>query len=374
MKNNKSKTLSVAIAMGFMVLTAYAIGYFFGGDTEFSTDKLNEATTPTDIITNITQNDNVPQIEMKPAPDNLDDGYDTVSIYEKVIPSVVCINVYGGDPLLADASGTGIIMTEDGYIITNAHVIEGGTSVNVVLNDGRQLRGVIVGADSRTDLAVIKISASGLACAEFGDSSSLKIGERAVVIGNAGGLSGSCTTGIISGLDRNMDSSRRSLSLIQTSRAINPGNSGGPLLNRWGQVVGITSSKIASVDYEGIGFAIPISSAIPIIEDIIQNGYVTGRAALGISVVELNTSNGPESGLPSYGSCIAAINPGSNMARAGVRERDVIIEANGRKVVTNDDLLEELEKFAPGDVINLGIFRPETEETFYVNVLLIEAK
>ena len=109
MKNNKSKTLSVAIAMGFMVLTAYAIGYFFGGDTEFSTDKLNEATTPTDIITNITQNDNVPQIEMKPAPDNLDDGYDTVSIYEKVIPSVVCINVYGGDPLLANASGTGII-------------------------------------------------------------------------------------------------------------------------------------------------------------------------------------------------------------------------------------------------------------------------
>ena len=120
-----------------------------------------------------------------------------------------------------------------------------------------------------TDLAVIKVNKSDLTVADFGDSTQLKIGERVVAIGNAGGLSGSCTQGIVSGLNRNVDSSRRSLALIQTSAAINPGNSGGPLVNRWGQVIGITSSKIANVDYEGIGFAIPISDALPIIESLI---------------------------------------------------------------------------------------------------------
>jgi len=315
-----------------------------------------------------------PDVQLNPAPEYTDGGYETTEIFEKVNPSVVSINVYAGNSVSPVSSGTGIVMTADGYIITNAHVVDGGTSVNIILNDESQIRGTIVGSDTDTDIAVIKVNSTGLTAAEFGDSTGLKIGERVVAIGNAGGLSGTCTQGIISGLNRNVDSGARSLALIQTSAAINPGNSGGPLVNRFGQVIGITSSKIAATDYEGIGFAIPITEAMPIITSLIENGYVTGRAVLGVQVIELNESNGPRNGLPSKGAYIAAITEGSDLARKGVRERDVIVEANGVEIITTDDLLEQLEKFSPGDTMNLGIYRPETRETYYVDVLLIESK
>ncbi len=316
----------------------------------------------------------MPAIDLRPVPENTDGGYETTEIFKKVNPSVVSINVYAGTSVSPVSSGTGIVMTEDGYIITNAHVVDGGSSVNVVFNDERQVRGTIIGADSDTDIAVIKVEATGLAAAEFGDSDGLEIGERVVAIGNAGGLSGTCTTGIISGLNRDMNSGARSLALIQTNAAINPGNSGGPLVNRFGQVIGITSAKIAATDYEGIGFAIPITSALPIIESLIENGYVTGRAVLGVQVIELNDSNGPRNGLPNKGVYIASITEGSDLPNKGVRERDVIVEANGKSINSTNDLLEELEKYSPGQTMNLGIYRPETRETYYVDVLLIEAK
>ncbi len=315
-----------------------------------------------------------PNIELQPVPEYTDGGYDTTEIFEKVNPSVVSINVYAGNSVSPIGSGTGIVMTENGYIITNAHVVDGGTSVNVIFADETQVRGTIIGADSDTDIAVIKVDKTGLTAAEFGDSQSLKIGERVVAIGNAGGLSGTCTQGIISGLNRNVDSSARALDLIQTSAAINPGNSGGPLVNRFGQVIGITSSKIAATDYEGIGFAIPITEAMPIITSLIENGYVTGRAVLGVQVIELNESNGPRNGLPSKGAYIASIVIGSDLANKGVRERDVIVEANGREIITTNDLLEELEKFSPGDTMNLGIYRPEEQKTYYIDVILMESQ
>ena len=317
---------------------------------------------------------NAPDVELHPLPEYTDGGYDTTEIFEKVNPSVVSINVYAGTSVSPIGSGTGIIMTENGYIITNAHVVDGGSSVNIVFDDDTQMRGTIIGADSDTDIAVIKVDKTGLKAAEFGDSSQLKIGERVVAIGNAGGLSGTCTQGIISGLNRDMDTSARSLDLIQTSAAINPGNSGGPLVNRFGQVIGITSSKIAATDYEGIGFAIPITEAMPIITSLIENGYVAGRAVLGVQVIELNESNGPRNGLPSKGAYIAAITVGSDLANKGVRERDVIVEANGREIATKNDLLEELEKFSPGDTMNLGIYRPENKKVYYIDVILMESQ
>lgn len=312
-------------------------------------------------------------ITLNPVPENTDGGYETTDIYEKVNPSVVSINVYSNQSISPLGSGTGIVMTSDGYIITNAHVVDGGTSVNVVFHDGENLRGTIIGADSTTDLAIIKVEATNLTAAEFGDSSQLKVGERIVAIGNAGGLSSTMTQGIISGLDRDLGTGARSLKLIQVDAAINPGNSGGPLINRFGQVIGINSSKIADVDYEGIGFSIPISEAMPILEDIINNGYVTGRAVLGVSVVELNSSNGPINGLPSQGMYIAEIQEDSDLLNKGVRTRDVIIEANGREITTSDELLEELDKYSPGDMFRLVIYRPETKQTFTVDVLLIES-
>lgn len=312
-------------------------------------------------------------VTLNPLPENNDGGYETTAIYEKVNPSVVSINVYDNYSISAIGQGTGIVMTEDGYVITNAHVVEKGTSVNVVFHDGTSSRGTIIGMDTTTDLAVIKLDKTGLVAAEFGDSTLLKVGERVVAIGNAGGLSSTCSQGIISGLDRDLGNGARSLKLIQVDAAINPGNSGGPLINRFGQVIGINSAKIADVDYEGIGFSIPISEAIPIVEDIINHGYVKGRAVLGVSVVELNSSNGPINGLPSKGVCIMEITADSDLTNKGVRTRDVIIEANGKEITTTDELLTELDKYSPGDLFRLKIFRAETGDVFEVDVVLIES-
>ena len=312
-------------------------------------------------------------VQINPVPENKDGGYDTTDIYEKVNPSVVNITVYGNQSISALGSGTGIIMTEDGYIITNAHVVDGGTSVNVVFHDETNVSGKIIGLDTTTDLAVIKVEKRGLTPAEFGDSASLKVGERVVAIGNAGGLSSTITQGIISGLERDLGDGARSLKLIQVDAAINPGNSGGPLINRFGQVIGINSSKIASVNYEGIGFAIPISEAMPILSNIVDYGYVKGRAVLGVSIVELNSANGPVNGLPSQGVCIVEFSPQSDLPFRDIQVRDVIVEANGRKIQTSDDLLEELDKFSPGDMFNLVIYRSYDRTTFSVDVRLIES-
>lgn len=372
MQNNKKRKAMVVAVMALCSVVTLAIGTVIGyklKDTALGMSVVQSKTpvTPSNAGSS-------PIIDLQPVPENSDGGYDTTEIFEKVNPSVVNISVYSENSISAVSAGTGIIMSEDGYIITNAHVVEKGTSVNVIFNDESQLRGTVVGSDSETDLAVIKVDATGLKAAEFGDSNRLKIGERVVAIGNAGGLSGTCTQGIVSGLNRNVDSGYRSLSLIQTSAAINPGNSGGPLVNRFGQVVGITSSKVANVNYEGIGFAIPISDAVPILQSIIDNGYVAGRAILGVSVKTLNASNGPINGLPSYGAYIASISEGSYLPTVGVRERDVIIEANGREIRTSDDLMAQLVQFTPGQMINLGIYRPETQEVFHVDVMLIESK
>lgn len=372
MEKNKKKKWPLVVVMVAIICISLGAGVAIGKGGKVP-NSLKEIVSGNEQLSNTTGNKR-PEVELKPIPENKDDGYSTTRIFEKVDPSVVSINVYTGTSVSPASSGTGIVMSEDGYIITNAHVVDGGTSVNVVFNDGTQMRGTIVGSDAETDIAVVKVSANGLTAAEFGDSDDLKIGERAIAIGNAGGLASTCTEGIISGLKRDLNSSARSLRLIQTSAAINPGNSGGPLVNRYGQVIGITSAKIASVDYEGIGFAIPITDALPIIQSLIENGYVTGRAVLGVQVIELNDSNGPINGLPNHGVYIASITVGSDLANKGVRERDVIVEANGVKINKSNDLLTELEKFKPGEKMDLVIYRPETDQTYSVEVVLMEAQ
>ncbi len=372
--------LLVALMVAFLFL-GFAAGRYFGNNRAvFSTFRniisgVQESKSETSTESEETPQNDVPEVELLPQPEPRNqDGLYTTEIFEKVNPSTVCINVYSGRYIQPVATGTGIIMTSDGYIITNAHVVSGASSLNIVLSDETSLKGRIVGYDTDTDLAVVKVDATNLPRAEFGDSTTLKVGEKVVAIGNAGGLSGSCTEGIVSGLNRDVDENSRSLKLIQTSAAINPGNSGGPLVNRFGQVIGITSSKIASVDYEGIGFAIPITDAMTIINSLIENGYVTGRAVLGVSVVELNSSNGPRNGLPSQGSYIAEIQVESDLGNKGVREGDVIIEANGVEITSNDALIEQLTHFSPGDIMNIVVYRPETDETFSVDVVLIESK
>ena len=376
---NKKRKLPVILLVVVLLASALGGGFLVGESLELAgfrnplAEELEIVLPDANFPINIPDEDGGFMVEIQPVPENKDGGYNTTDIYEKVNPSVVSITVYGSQSISALGSGTGIIMTDDGYIITNAHVVEGGTSVNVVFHDDTNVNGRIIGMDTTTDLAVIKVEKRGLKAAEFGDSDALKMGERVVAIGNAGGFSGTITQGIISGLNRDLGEGARSLKLIQVDAAINPGNSGGPLINRFGQVVGINSSKIASVEYEGIGFAIPITEAMPILENIVDYGYVKGRAVLGVSIVELNSTNGPINGLPSKGVCIVEFANGSDLQFKGVQLRDVIVEANGREIETSDDLLEELDKFSPGDMFNLVIYRAYDKSTFSVDVRLMES-
>ena len=230
-------------------------------------------------------NGNVPELQTNSKPsDNTvsnDGTLTTAQINEKVAPSVVGIVQYQSNYFEPTGEGSGIILSEDGYIATNAHVIEDADTLEVVLSDGTTYKGTVVGYDSKTDLAVVKIDATGLTPAELGVSSELKVGEKAIAIGNPGGLTyaGSVSEGIISGLNRSLRASTDgyTMNFIQTDAAINPGNSGGALVNEFGQVVGINSQKISGDGYEGIGFAIPIDEALPILEDLMSYGRVTGR-------------------------------------------------------------------------------------------------
>ena len=375
----KRSKLPIVSLLALIIVLSLGSG-FFAGKALYDGDEIAEIAQGLGLSSIVDKQNDAPDtsaaenmIEIQPVPENTDGGYETTYIYEKVNPSVVNITVYSNQSIAALGSGTGIVMSEDGYIITNAHVVDGGTSVNVTFSDDTDANGTIIGMDATTDLAVVKVDKSGLTPAEFGDSSALKVGERIVAIGNAGGLSSTITQGIVSGLDRDLGEGARSLKLIQVDAAINPGNSGGPLINRFGQVIGINSSKIASVDYEGIGFSIPINEAKPILESIISHGYVTGRAVLGVSVVELNSSNGPINGLPSEGVCIMEFTSDSDLPRQGVQLRDVIVEANGVDIITTDDLLTELDKYSPGDTFNLVVYRATTRQTYSFDVKLIES-
>lgn len=206
-------------------------------------------------------------------------------IADKVIPSIVCIQTYTLRSMQVAGEGSGIIMTKDGYIITNAHVIDGANSIKVALYDGTTYEAKVIGIDSLTDLALIKVETENLIPAEFGNSDDLKVADQVMAIGNPGGIkfSSTVTIGYVSALNRPVESSGYIMNSIQTDTAINPGNSGGALVNTFGQIVGINSSKIVATGYEGLGFAIPITTAQPIISSLKQYGYVKDRAIIGIT-------------------------------------------------------------------------------------------
>ena len=304
-------------------------------------------------------------------------------IVKKVKPSVVGISSefsYSGV-----STGTGIIISDDGYIVTNAHVVqntennitERSSNVLVVLSDSTECVAEIIGADSRTDLAVIKISSDSLELvpSEFGNSNDLLEGELAIAIGNPLGfeLYGSTTCGIISALNRTITVGEYEMNLIQTDAAINPGNSGGPLLNCYGQVIGINSSKIISDYAEGLGFAIPITSAKPIIDDLIQNGYVTGRPMLGISGEDINDITSRYYNLP-QGVCIRFITPDSSADISGFEVGDIIIGINGDTINTMEELNKMLDTFVAGDRVTVTVFRKNNDAQFEIDVILDESK
>ncbi len=303
-----------------------------------------------------------------------------VAVAEKASPSIVGIAVkyvysdiwFGQHE--GNGQGSGIIYRSDGYIITNNHVIEAamegdsknkiskGSSIKVILPNhmDEPYDAVVIGRDSKTDIAVLKIDLTDLPAADFGDSDKLKVGELAVAIGNPAGLEfmGSVTVGYISGLNRSITfDDGKSMKLIQTDAAINPGNSGGALLNARGEVVGVNSAKIYSGGYEGIGFAIPSNMAREVADSLIESGYVKGRPQIGVTIdLRFSEEIAKRNGVP-YGVLVLDVSPLSAAFRAGIRPGDIITKFNGASVTSFYELEAEKNKFKAGDTVEIELYR-----------------
>ncbi len=293
-------------------------------------------------------------------------------VYAKVNPATVLVVAQAGE---SASIGTGVIMTEDGYVITNAHVISGGESCWVMLAGGWDYDAELVGFDADQDIAVLKlVDAEGLPTVEFGDSELAEVGDQVYAIGNPLGveLRGTMTEGIISAINRNVELEGRTLNVLQTTAALNNGNSGGPLINRYGQVIGINTLKMSGTGapdeatVEGLGFALPISSAYFVINDIIASGEYHGTPALGIMVSAMETDSGD--------SLVMAISvsEGSSAEEAGVLPGDIILAVDGRSVQTTAELMAIRRGHAVGDTMTLTLLRDGN--SFDVDVVLRSSK
>ncbi len=309
-----------------------------------------------------------------------DGRYTAQGIAEAVSPSVVSIEIYKtGTSFAAVGQGSGIVMSEDGYILTNAHVVDGASKgIKVVLSDKTEYEAKIIGMDTASDIAVIKIPAKGLSPAQFGDSESVSVGEDVVTIGSPAGFYGSVTKGIVSGLDRQIkvENSSISMSCIQIDAAINPGNSGGALLNMWGQVIGITSSKLASSDYDGIGFAISINAAKPIIENLMEYGYVQNRVRVGITFYSISETTAQMYGTKA-GIYVVSVDQDCDIANTQLQPDDIITEFDGTEVSDSETVQAFLAKKKPGDTVKAKVYRPSVSgsgEEFEIEFRLMEDK
>lgn len=290
-------------------------------------------------------------------------------VAEKAGASVVGITIttqvlsgrYGMQIMEQTSQGSGIICSDEGYIITNYHVVKpylagSNSQMEVFLADGRSAGAEYIGGDEQNDLAVIQIQLDNLPVAEFGSSSSLRAGEFAMAIGNPLGMEGTITVGVISGIDRKVQAENVAESLIQTDAAINPGNSGGALVNSLGQVIGINTIKISATEVEGIGFAIPIDYALPIIQSIIEYGYVRGRPATGITGIEIDALTARFNNVP-QGLLVTGVVKDSAADIAGIREQDIVLEMGGRTIGTMGDINSLLKQYRVGDQIEIKIYR-----------------
>ncbi|MEE1013675.1 MAG: trypsin-like peptidase domain-containing protein [Clostridia bacterium] len=303
----------------------------------------------------------------------------TTEIAKQVGPAVVGItgivesySIFGGTSQ-SQAQGSGIILSSDGYIVTNNHVVENTSSISVILNTGTEYEAKIIGADSQTDLAVIKIEPQEeLTVAKLGDSNKLEVGERVVAIGNPMGVEffGSVTQGIVSAVNRTISIENRTMNLIQTDAAINSGNSGGALINIYGEVIGINSVKVTSTGVEGMGFAIPISEANPIIADLLQYGYVKGRPVIGISTRDVNEYMARSYSWPVGVQVMEVTSQAA--ANAGLQQGDIITAVNGEKVENGEALNKIKDQHKPGDVLKLDVYKYSTGRTETVEVTLSE--
>ncbi len=316
------------------------------------------------------------EIILNPYPADKNDTakYNNQTAFEKVSPSAVGIVCYKSeDKKTAMGEGTGIIVNTDGYIVTNSHVIGDSKTayiIDVVLSDGKTYEAKVVGFDTRTDLAVIKIEAKNLTPAEFADSDLASIGEDVIAVGNPGGMEfqNTLTRGVISAKDRTLGLSTQ-VKYIQTDAAINPGNSGGPLCNLYGQVIGVNSAKIASEDYEGMGFAIPSRTAKEVVDDLIKQGYVSGRVKIGITGTAVTASEAMYNNVP-QGILVSEVTKGGPCDNGDIKSGDIVVALDDYEIKSFNDIYTALMNYSEGDKVTLKVYRPDTEKYVETEITL----
>ena len=300
--------------------------------------------------------------------------YNNQTAFEKISPSAVGIMCYKDkEKSTLMGQGTGIIVNTEGYIVTNSHVIGDSKSayiIDVILSDGNTYDAKVVGYDTRTDLAVVKITAENLVPAEFADSDLISIGEDVIAVGNPGGIEfqNTLTRGVISAKDRTLDLSTQ-VKYIQTDAAINPGNSGGPLCNLFGQVIGVNSAKIASEEYEGMGFAIPSRTVKEVVDDLIKQGFVSGRVKIGITGTAVTASEAQYNNVP-QGILISEIIKGGPCDNGEVKTGDIVVALDDYEIKSFNDIYTALMNYSDGDKATLKLYRMETDEYIETRISL----
>ena len=301
---------------------------------------------------------------------------DVSDIVEKCKDSVVEItteSASSGNSIfgqyVSQGAGSGVIISKDGYIVTNNHVVSGATSLKVTTTDGTEYDASVVGKDSQTDLAVIKVDANNLQAATLGDSDIVQVGDPAIAIGNPlGELGGTVTTGIISATDRQITIDDETMTLLQTDAAINPGNSGGGLFNADGNLIGIVNAKESSTGIEGLGFAIPITPAQDIITELMQNGSVTSRPALNVSLYDYTSNNQGQYSKYEDGCYIVQIVKNGAADKAGLKQNDRILSFDGEQIQSTSDVKNVLKKHKIGDTIKMVVERDSKKITVEITL------
>lgn len=297
-------------------------------------------------------------------------------IYAKCAPSIVCLTASDSGKVSTYSWGSGIIISADGYILTNTHIIKGCDTVSVELYNGEKYDATLVGADSLSDISILKIEATGLTPAEFVSSSTLSVGDEVVAIGNPLGETYrlSMTDGIVSGISRQVNYKGAVMNLIQTNAAINEGNSGGALITGAGQIVGITNMKIiSSHGVEGIGFAIPSDTVKTIADALLQNGVVTDRGTIGVTIGPIPAPAAEYYKIP-QGLYVSAVLEKSDAYAQGIRVGDIITHVNGEEVHQNSDISAVKENLKVGDSLTFTVWRDnDTFDVFDVTVKLMDA-
>lgn len=359
-----SRILTAAAMFIMMLLAGFGGGYLAGQYTKQDVPISNEADAGTE--------NNEDSAVLQTTTDKSDTQVtgDVSDIVEKAADSVVEIDIGSkkspfSTETVKEGAGSGVIVTKDGYIVTNYHVVDGAEEITVRLNDGTEYKATLIGTDKKTDLAILKIEATGLTPVTFADSDAVEVGEIAVAIGNPlGELGGTVTSGIVSAKEREVTIENETMSLLQTSAAVSPGNSGGGLFDKDGNLIGIVNAKSAGTGVEGLAFAIPSNTVREITEELVENGYIAGRPRMGVSVTEITDAfTAKEYGIDEPGVYIM------EAENAAFQTGDRIISIAGTEVESVNDISTILKDHKAGETISVVVKRNGAEETLRIVLL-----